>query len=524
MTTSGPPTHRKPPFLHRNWLSAMGSNIRQRDHEDDEHRPAKRRRVAANSPDSGIGLDGIEPVDEDGLHEKAMRIQVLKIVHKDSARVRTGLFGHVPGQFKDVSDSKARCRITISHDRNGVSQPLHVDSQICTVKAYKNLAGLPGMVRIHLPQPFNVPQEKFLVAREDDEVFGLADSYTAEIQLESAGDPNWPPEFLTSIEDRDRSFSILPRRQWVLQATIEDIFQCHRKTVELRLIKRHDHQPPTDYLLDLDVRWATGLSARVVKRLDKDIHPSITCCGEPDPMDLDTTFAGNGVNNVNGHANGFNGANGVNGHDIDGEVANGEHMDDVDDHTEGELTPGRIRRARPQINYNLKLLSDKAQKKERRGRLKGKPQNGALETTNNTRVTYHFREPLQMEDTSCFFQCAPALQSLPSFDLLCAHLRSEHDLSFEFDSHSRSIFNISRKPDHLRPFSPSKEFNLGQPVNEFDIHAYVEGDESWVTSRQVQREQDATGEQSVQLTVPKKVYDEVRKYYSDLADSQKSHD
>ncbi|OIW27739.1 hypothetical protein CONLIGDRAFT_634088 [Coniochaeta ligniaria NRRL 30616] len=481
--------HRKPPYLHRNWLAAMGSNIRQADHEDDDHRPAKRRRVIENSPDSGIGLEALDAVSltsENGQVEKAMRIEVLKVVHKDSSRVRTNLFnGPVPLQVSDGFDAKARCRIFISgHGDNGSEHQLLVDSQICTIKTYKNPAGPSRMVRIHLPHPFHVPQDKILVPRDDDDVFGLAERYSARIQLESAGDPNWPPEFLNSSVENLGSEAVnqaTPRRQWILHAVIQDLFQCHRKTVTLSIAKGPNPLLATDYVLDVDVRWASALSAKTMKRLDKDVRPSITCFGEGDLMDLDTP-ATNGVNGVNGHANGINGVNGTNGvtdHDVNGELANGELMDDMDDQAEGDLTPGRRRRPRPQINYNLKLLSDKAQKKDRKKRHGQRPKNGTADA-DDCGVTYLFQEQFHQDDFTCILCAVP----LPSFELLRAHYKLTHDdYAFEFQLHPR-IVSISRIFGH--PGTPLKPevYQLGLPRGPLDLPAYLEGDESWITSRQ----------------------------------------
>jgi hypothetical protein len=484
---------RKPPYLHRNWLTAIdrlqstGINPRQIDHEDDDARPVKRRRVIENSPDSGIGLDGLDAISftgEGGQAEKALRIEVLKIVHRDSSRVRitTQFNGFVPPQVKDQSDTKARCRIAISYPRNGSSQTLHVDSQICTIKTYKNPTGPSRMVRIHLTQPFHVPQDKILVPREDDDSFGLADSYTAQIQLESAGDPNWPPEFLTSTEnDAPLLDQALPRRQWVFQAAIENILECHRKTVSLEVGKRQVQLLPTDYVVDVDVRWTSGLSANGLRRLG----PSITCFGEGDPMDLDTAPAVGGANGLNGHAYGVNGVNGINGHhanddaDLANGSVNGELPDDMDDQAEGDLTPGRRRRARPQINYNLKHLSDQAQRKERRKRQQKLKQKGdGTDIGDDQGVTYLFAEPFHLDDFECCLCGAPH----HSFDQLRAHYQLAHD-KFEFDVEDRSkVVSITRK--HIRPITPApKVYQLGPPVKPFDFSAFLEGDDTWITSR-----------------------------------------
>lgn len=487
--------------------------MRSADHEDDDQRPAKRRRVT--SPDSGIGLEVLDAVSlgsENHQAEKAMRIEVLKVIHKDSSRIRTNLFsGPVPLQANDASDAKARCRISISgHGENGSEYHLLVDSQICTIKTYKNPAAPSRMVRIHLPQPFHVPQDKILVPRDDDDVFGLAYRYSARIQLESAGDPRWPPDFLNTIDNATwlTASETAPRRQWIMQATIEDLFQCHRKTVALSTAKGPNALLATDYVLDVDVRWASALSAKTIKRLDKDVRPSITCFGETEQMDIDTP-AVNGVNGVNGHANGVNGVNGVNGaNGVDDHDVSGELMDDMDESAEGDLTPGRRRRQRPQINYNLKLLSDKAQKKEdRRKRQSQKARNGTADGWDDCGVTYLFREQFHQDDYSCVLCAVP----LPTFPLLRAHYKLAHDdYAFEFQTQPR-IISISRNFGRLGGPLKAEVYQLGLPRGVLDLSAFLDGDESWITSRQGSENGREIG--PVKTVAPRPPRDEVRNFF-----------
>lgn len=479
-------TARKPPFLHRTWLAAMGSKTRQADHEDYGHRPAKRRRTTENSPDSGIGL---EPLDAASLGsgndrvEKALRIEPLKIQHKDTSRFRNNPFnGPVPYHVNEGYEAKVRCRISISgHQADGQEHHLLVDSQICTIRTYKNPAGPSHVVRIHLPQPFNVPQDKILVPRREDGVFALADRYSARIRLEPAGDANWPPGFLNTTDAWMPGREDTPQSLWVLHAAIEDLFQWHRNKVALTLAKRPGDSLPMDYVLDVDVRWASVLSAKAMKRLDKDVRHSITCSGDPDEMDLDTSALNGGVQGVNGHmngVNGFNGSNGVDDHHINGD---GEVMEDVDDQTEGDLTPGRRRRTRPQINYNLKLLSDKAQKKEQRRRQSQKAKNGTAEPPDDSGVTYLLREQFHMDDLSCVLCGVPPFRN---FELLRLHFKLIHDdYAFEYEQNPTRI-SISRSFGFPGPLLRTEDYQLGPPCGPLDLPAFLEGDETWVTSRQ----------------------------------------
>lgn len=477
-----------------NYWQSMGIKLsspsRQTGDNEDDHdaRPAKRRRFLENSPGPMAGsgdLDGfLLPGDRDNA-EKALRIEVLKIDHKDSSRVKyNGIFnGLIPPQVRDVVDTKARCRISISCQRNGERTVLHVDSQICTVKTFKNPVGPSCTSRIYVPQPFHVPQDKILVERDDDDLFGLADAYTVLVELESAGDPNWPPANLVPLSEDEHIFhsNSGPPRDWVLTASISEMFSRHRKAVALRLKKKRPYQDiPCDYVLDVDVRWTSGISSKkMARRLEKDVLPTITVLN-PDENGTDLPLATNGtvaINGTNGH---------VNGNLLDGslgKLANGhvvyEVMDDVDEQAEGELTPSRSRRARHQINYNLKLLSDQAAGKERRRRRKGGDKN---EHPDDCRITYLVPpEQVSVEDFLCVL-CAAPHQSLSQ---LRVHLLGHDKYEFEFDMRGKGGYQVSVAHKSSGVSSPirSKVYQLGLPLAPFDLEKFVDGDDSWVTSR-----------------------------------------
>jgi len=459
------------------------------DNDDDHyHRPAKRRRFFENSPEPVAGADGLDgfllPGDRDEV-EKALRIEVLKIDHKDSSRVKySGIFnGLIPPQVKDVVDSRARCRVSISCHRNGERTVLHVDSQICTIKTYKNPVGPCRTSRIYLPQPFHVPQEKILIERDDDDLFGLADSYTVLVELESAGDPNWPPANLIPPSGDEHIFHnhSTPSRDWVLTASVAEMFNRNRKAVPLRLKKKRSYQDmPSDYALDVDVRWTSGLSSsRMARRLEKDVLPTITVVNPDDDLLRDPP-AVNGVatiHDLNGHTNGDL----VNGDA--GRLANGhvvyEILDDADEQAEGELTPSRSRRAKHQINYNLKLLSDQAAGKERRRRRKGGDKS---EHPDDCRITYLLPpEQFSVEDFSCCL-CGAAHQSLSQ---LRVHVQGHEKYDFDFELRAKGGYQVSVAHNSSRPASPirSKVYQLGRPLLPFDLEKFVDGDDSWVTSR-----------------------------------------
>lgn len=501
------------PYLHRNWLTAitrlqeMGSKqstpVHQNEHHDDGQRPSKRRRVEA--PDQPPALYESLLPGEGQDTEKSLRIEVLKIAHKDSARVRANplLNGLVPPQAKDVSDSRARCRISIAYERNGAWVPVHVDSQICTMKTYKNPVGPGRMVRVHLPQPFQVSQDKLVVPREDDVVFGLAKCYSVQLELESVGDPNWPPPFLTVVDSGPHMFDrMLPQREWVLSTSVKDIYNCHRnRNLEVRLAKYPGGNTlTTDYVMDVDVKWAVGPSAKaMMRRLEKDVQPSITVVTTGDGAPEADMGGVNGLTNgVNG-TNGTHAVNGVNGHSVNGNGVdvghghiNGEGPDDLDDQVEEELTPGRTRRrGKQKVIYNLKLLSDQAAGKERRKRA-NKLGDKLEDPQGDCRVTYLLpAEQYHVDDFTCCL-CGAAHNSLSQ---LRTHLLGHGKYEFDFEPRPRGGYHVSVINNGSTPVR-RRIFQLGQPLKPFDIEKYLAGDESWVTSRygpENDKEPDAVG-------------------------------
>ena len=292
------------PFLHRNWTKAtnhwikMGnkSSAQAReaatvataaapkplDSEEQFQRAAKRRRLDNN-------YDGFPLFEDHGSCSRALRIEVLKIFHKDSTRYKNGIMnGLVALNVKDVAHVKARCKLTISGPQGGQQVVLHVDSQVCDLKVFKNPACSSPMVRFASLEPFRIPEDKIYVERDDDAVFGLAKNYSVFIELESAGDPNWPPlDLVPNINDEDAFFNRgLPARQWVMTASIADIFNSrNRKEIQLRVKKQPLQDLPTNFRIDVDVRWYTPISSQLVMRSqEKDVQPSITVFDPNEPI------------------------------------------------------------------------------------------------------------------------------------------------------------------------------------------------------------------------------------------------
>lgn len=479
------------PYLQRNWLTVLnywqggGIGLGSKGEDagtritngDDEHyqRPAKRRRFAEASSDSSIGheIDGFILHEDPVEPQRAMRIESLTIMHKDESRVRSnGSLGRgVPCASKDITITKARCKITITTPSRtlGDSQVLFCDSQICTLSTLQNSFGVPRMARVYLPQPFLVPEEKIFVERDDDTVFDLADSYALKVELESAGDLNWPP---LNLEDSNEDDLVVPAsgpfsvlRYWTLRCEFLDILNPGRRSGFLKVRKGSGQSTRTDFVTKIDLTWATALPERQLTRgwQKGSLTPVVNSEQQEESMPL-----------TNGHVN--------------GRMSNGHaHMmdDEIEDDAEGELTPSRSLRMRgPTKNYNLKVLSAQAQGREPRKRSR----NVDPKKSDTDRVIYHLpREAIPIREVVVDgFSCCICHAPHQSLIQLRAHLLSHSQYSFEVNPNagkSGFLIDISCVVENSGPFLRPKIYQLGKPTKAFDIERYVEGDDSWATSR-----------------------------------------
>lgn len=488
------PRRRPLPYLHRNCLAgiqgaAAGLRTKVDDaaikltngHDEHYQRRAKRRRFVQGSPDSGIGhqVDGFVLHEDPVEPQRAMRIESLTIMHKDESRPKSNPpFGRgIPRTSKDITTTKACCRITITTQPGrtqvhvGDLRVLFCDSQICTISTLQKPPGIYRIARVHLPQPFLVPDEKIFVERDDDAVFDLADNYSLKVELESAGDINWPPLILKDLVNEDGATSSYPDvRHWTLRCEFLNIFDPARLSGSLRVRKGSGASSRTDFVTKIDLTWATALPEKDWTKgwqngaLAADMLPE----QHYEPMPL-----------TNGHAN---------GQPVNGRAPNGHAQateDEVEEEAEGELTPSRSLRTRgPTKNYNLKDLSAQAQGREPRKRSK----NADSKKPETDRVVYQLpREvgPIKevvVERFSCCICFAPH-QSLIQ---LRAHLVGHSQYGFEVNPNAGKpacVLDISCVAENSGPFLRPKVYQLGKPTKAFDIEKYVEGDDSWVLSR-----------------------------------------
>lgn len=494
------------PYLHRNWkvcVNSLEADAKMANgYDDHDMRPAKRRRYV-DSPDSGLGpeIDGFvlheDPVDS----QRAMRIEVLKITHKDDTlpvKHNAIVNGNGPTIHNDIV-TRARCKMTITTPGRTPTdvQVLHCDSQMCSIRTSFNVAGVCRLARVYLPEPFLIPEHKIFVERDDDTVFDFADSYAVRVELESAGDNNWPPLNLTDlvIENDVLSAGPLPRH-WSLAAEIPNVLDRGRRSGILKLRKGSSSVSKTDFLMDIDVRWATSLPA---KHLTNDQELAYLAAVSQNGLSGAPSVLTNG--NVNG--------NHVNGHLSNGRLANGNltngHLqlveDDMDEDAEGELTPSRSLRVRGSKNYNLKDLSAKAQGRQPRKRAK----TTELQKADSDRILYRLpKEAVPVKGVvTGGFSCCVCHATHQSLTQLRAHLFSHAQYRFEVcptpgkPGYQLDVFCVAEDSGvSLRP----KVYSLGKPTRLFDLERYVDGDDSWITSRLGPNNEEATS-----LVVPRKV-------------------
>ncbi|KAJ3484535.1 hypothetical protein NLG97_g7025 [Lecanicillium saksenae] len=461
---------RKAPFLHRNWLqgitnwqspaNAMGNIVSGQLSADAHDAAPARKRRRVSTPES-LDVDHLIASPKTSDTRSALRIEVLKICHRDSKKVRPNIAAPAP---RHVTTTKANCRITVSDLTEGRQRILHCQNQICDLTVFKNPIGPHRIARVHLARPFFVPRESMKVNRDDDGSFDLADTYELLIEFEAANGCSWPPldssDFGSSPALQDSVADDM--RKIVLMSRFHDIFGKLKEPLVLSAHNRSENPYSlTDYVMDVDLRWSSGF--RVWKRLGKDSMPCITAI-DPDTDMGDDNFPPLGdedsvaINSING---------------LNGRLA----ARSDDEQTEGERTPSRSLRRREQNKiYNLKVLSDQARGKERKQRL------DAGMSAAEGRVTYvlPLDQPVQLNCNRCV-TCGSCHETLLQLQM---HLQTYHpgyDYRCENTSQGPQFRVHHRRSNSF--LSPSKNFQIKPTVEPFNLQTFVDGDTSWVTRR-----------------------------------------
>lgn len=412
-------------------MSRPAGDQDQTQHDDVYAHPAKRRRVGLASAPAGTGPNfvnlGVETLsDVVKLPEfptdrnNGLRVQLFNIFHQETPRLRyAGALSPVHAVDAPPARLNARFKVTIFSQKRGLPVVVHCSAQIGSVQSNKGENGY-GLAKLVL-EPFTVPLDQIATMRHDNDVFGLGDTYTLRIEIESTGSNDaWPPLDLLALADQSRHGSdYRPKKtnDCVMYAEASDFFGRPRMRVPVWLRESAQHNPvATKFVLDMDVRWTTGFLQRPRKNLNLGVMPTIVALHPDEPLPLPSLDirdvwpvktpgsrprahkysadsdvvevlpdqANNLLNgDMNGHGHGHQ--NGVNGHvqsqinsqlsrELNGQ-SNGHVVsasivsddDDIgslaeDDNIENSLDgPNRSLRVRHnQKDYNVKAISNKA--------------------------------------------------------------------------------------------------------------------------------------------------------------------
>ncbi|KAI2463570.1 hypothetical protein F4781DRAFT_416237 [Annulohypoxylon bovei var. microspora] len=449
------PYKRELPFIHRAWKTAVdhlspysmgiklsssnGDTIVNNDHAI---RPTKRRRITEDSPEStpnGILSHMLSERDND--YDKALRVDVLQITHKDSSNHRSSNLLNGTGSpiKKDMPAIRVRCKLSIFRWRVPIKEirVLYCDSQICNLKVFRDADGACRRARIYLISPFHVPAEKLCVERDDDNGFDLADHYLVQAELESAGDPSWPPVDLLPEDEIDDIDSNRPQH-WVLTSSVVYKFEKHRASAPVKIRKRVGSESSLDLSMDMDLRWSTCHSAGSVTEV------------EVSPPEVPTSLPNGALEPLtNGNVNGRS-ENAVNGTAKDEQDA---FIEEDEDHEEA-ATPSRSLRTRGKQNYNLKLLSDKARGKERKERKQRKLTDARSQAGQITWV-FPRSEEVELKD----YQCIRCFGTHSSMNQLIEHVKVHPEFKYDFDPSSSRIW-VSHHGQEIRRRSSSSLLKL----------------------------------------------------------------
>ncbi|KAI0451882.1 hypothetical protein F5B21DRAFT_360527 [Xylaria acuta] len=451
MATVSPYKRDSLPFIHRAWKTAvdhlpygMGIKLSTANGDaptngDQPPRPLKRRRVAEASPEAARAVPGrlLSEIPDDV--EKALRIEILSITRVDTSNPRPANlhYGNGSPEKKDIPVIKARCRVLVCEwSRPDVCRVLHCDSQICNFKVFRDSDDVCRTARIYLPTPFQIPSGKLLIERPDGRGFGLGDEYLIRVEIESAGDPKWPPMDLLPKKQANEPESGDPRR-WILSAQIIYAFEKGRASGDVKIRKKKEDLP-LGLLMDMDLRWSTCHVAAGSARFGDSVPPPDVKMnhinGALEPL-------------TNGHVNGR-----VDNVPNDYRKAENERNGVAEDEEEHEeaTTPSRSLRTREKQNYNLKLLSDKARGKERKEKKRRK-----LANLDRKGGSVTWAVPLIGEFTLESYHCIRCFATHSSMQLLQQHLEDHTDIVYKVDPVHAYIRIFAPDEDALRSLNPT---------------------------------------------------------------------
>ncbi|KAM0338341.1 hypothetical protein ACHAPQ_002356 [Fusarium lateritium] len=301
------------PFTQQNWQAghnakSMGGSFSTPKSQDDGGPPQKRQKTSTSDPVKHLST-------LDSEKRSTLRIDVHKLFHKDTKKTRSL---QAPPPTEGVLNTKGKCQITVSDVSKGFTHILYRSSQACDILTHKNPAGPHRISYIKLPKPFLIPEETILINRQDDEAHDFSTSYKLDVDFESINDGTWPPLDANELGFSAGQQSLLPetsKQKWILHSEFAQVYARSKNPVKLTT-GFHPQRPErsTDYVMDVDLRWATSLRSidntakNCIIAFDPEAEFYTSGQLEPIPDDLlESTSSSDGENGVDGE----NGADGV---------------------------------------------------------------------------------------------------------------------------------------------------------------------------------------------------------------------
>lgn len=452
MATVSPYKRDSLPFIHRAWKSAvdhlpygMGIKLSTATADtpingDDVSRPLKRRRVVEASPEAARAVPSRLLSENPDDVEKALRIEVLSVTRADTSNPRPANlhYGNGSPEKKDIPVIKATCRVLVCEwGPPNLCRVLHCDSQICNFKVFRDSDDICRTARIYLPTPFQIPAGKLLIQRQDERGFNLGDEYLIRVEIESAGDPKWPPMDLLPKAQANNEPDFGDPRRWILSAQLIYAFEKGRASGDVT-IRRKKEEVPLGLAMDMDLRWSTCHVAASPARFG-DSAP---------PPDIKANHLDGALESLtNGHVNGR--AESVPNDRRRAESERTGLAEDEEEHEEA-TTPSRSLRTRGKQNYNLKLLSDKARGKERKERKRRK-----LATLERKGGSVTWAVPLIGEFTLENYHCIRCFATHSSMQMLQKHLEDHTDIMYTVDVAQACIRIHAPNEEALRSSNPT---------------------------------------------------------------------
>lgn len=436
--------------------------------------------------------------------KKALRLHITSVVRKSLSDDESTAFMRGRRSL-DVIDIKCRCSVALFSGKNDENpqvpitqkdyQEVFRKSSNCILRTTINDGGEVVRELVDL-KPFDVPQDEMFVTRKKrnhrgqfTHSWGFAEEYYVSITLEPAGlQKEWPPFDPSSLTNSDDSTNSNPvtdllentkvtKNDLYLIARMKNLFEPSRQTKSAPLKLSHGSlRQEIPYALKFAIKWSLPS------------HLS----------DLPTTNIKSGTGSAQSKSKVAVAPTAT--RTLPGSPSPRKGKD-----VQAPESPAENRARRPRSNvttYNVKALSAIQQGKSPRLskstdiRSRSAPENS--EDTEGVIVTYTFGKAhsadfwIQRETTMMGLVCPLCRYSYSSLDDLRLHLHTNH---------SAYKFSLRRSNDHRigfcvdiakqgprgspRPLAEqARTFQLSQPRTLLDLEKFLNGDESWVKSRE----------------------------------------